>query len=392
MDRRGLYDDRAYWKQAIALKNQGYNIYYFVISYFEKADKGITKEGIHFQIIESKNYIENVLINYTYKKIFSAKNEFDEMFELVKEIQPDLVQFVDLRPLRLLDKIKKLKSSPKLIYDIREPRDNNLLDLRMKEWKMPFAIKKMYAHHIQNWEYKQAKKCDYLIAVDNGIENRIKNNVKSVPHATIYNFTNLRDTREHIPLENRTYDAAYFGGLSEIRGAKTIVEATKIIKDYKRNIKVLLLGNAHTPDLQKWLTNFIAENDLQNNLIWKKQVAFQEVSGYYNQVKIGLNPLHYAKAHVDIIQIKLFEYMNYGLPIITSNFGEMERYVIENQVGISIEPNNPRLLAESLLNFLRDKEKMDLYSKNGVRAVDSKFNWNVMEKKYIDIINQLLQS
>lgn len=389
MERRGLYDDRAYWKQAMALHNCGYEIHYLVISHTEKSDKGTTNEGIHYQIFEGKKYIKSVVGNYLVKKILPIPTEFDEMFANLLNIQPDIIQIVDLRVLRILNQIKHKLPSAKIIYDIREPRDQNLLDLRMKDWKVPMILKRKYAIYIQAWEYQKAEKCDYLLGVDDGIAKRIQTNLPGKSYTTIYNFTNLAKKRNFIPLDKRLYDAAYVGGLSEIRGAKTILLATEIIVKKHPDFKLILLGKSHCPKLSHYIEDFIQSHHLDKNITWLKGIPYQEVSDYYNQIKLGLNPLKDVPAHREIIQIKLFEYMNYGIPIVSSDFGAMQEYVEENNVGVCIKCD-PTNLATNIIELLQNKESMHYYSENGYKAVDQKFNWHLMEKKYLDIIHQLL--
>ena len=211
MDRRGLYDDRAYWKQALSLKKNGAKIYYLVIDYNENETKrsGTTNEGIHFQIIRAKKYLENIVANYAAKKFLKLPNEFHLMLKEVEKIQPDLIQIVDLRVLRILKELKELESRPKIIYDIREPRDSNLVDIRMKNWKIPHKAKQKYAAYIQKWEYEQAGKCDFILGVDDGIAKRARKHLQGIPYETIYNFTDLAEKRENISLHDRKFDAAY---------------------------------------------------------------------------------------------------------------------------------------------------------------------------------------
>lgn len=394
MDRRGLYDDRAYWKQALSLKKNGAKIYYLVIDYNENETKrsGTTNEGIHFQIIRAKKYLENIVANYAAKKFLKLPNEFHLMMKEVEKIQPDLIQIVDLRVLRILKELKELESRPKIIYDIREPRDSNLVDIRLKNWKIPHKAKQKYAAYIQKWEYEQAGKCDFILGVDDGIAKRARKHLQGIPYETIYNFTDLAEKRENISLHDRKFDAAYIGGLSEIRGAKTVIEALKITVKFKPDIQFLLVGKSYDLHLEEWIENYVVENALQNNLTWIKGVDYQDISEWYNQIRIGLNPLHYAKAHEEIIQIKLFEYMNYGIPVITSDFGEMQRYITENQAGICIEPDNPEKLAAAVIHLLENPEEMKNYGQNGIAAVDNRYNWASMEKKYLKIVENLLQN
>ena len=81
--------------------------------------------------------------------------------------------------------------------------------------------------------------------------------------------------------------------------------------------------------------------------------------------------------------------MNYGLPIISSNFGKMNKFVIDNKVGKTIPPNDETALANAILHLLNHPKEMEEYGNNGIQAVDQQYNWNVMEEKYLNIIHSL---
>lgn len=387
-DRHLLYDDRTYWKQAISAMKHGFEVYYVVLG--DEEGEGVTKEGIYFKQIKRKQYWPNRYINYLFKKIFPVKTEYDIAFEYCKKIKADIYQNEDLRINRIIHRLKRLPHHPKLIYDIREPRDNNLKDIEFKTSALPVFFTHLYADYIQKWEYKKAKMYHYLLAVDDGIYRRLQRNVPGVPQKIIYNFTNLKSSRQNIPAENKKFDAAYVGGISRDRGGLVSVKAAKYVVEKMPDFKLLLLGKIYDEVLKREIVQFISDNQISDNVILQDYVPYKEIAHYYNNIKIGLNPLLRIKAHEEIIQIKLFEYMNYGIPIITSNFGYMQSYIEENETGVAIEPNDEKLLADTIINLLKDKERYQKYSKNGVRAVDEKFNWDIMEKELLAIYDTLL--
>lgn len=387
-DLHTLYDDRIYWKQALSLVNNGYEVHYVTIGNVE--GKGTTKEGIHFLQLKRKKYLPTVALNYLFKKIPFVTTEYDEALDYCKKIKPDLFHIHDSRINRILKDLKCIGKNPKFIYDGREPLDKNMKDYRFKDSKIPKFITHRYADYIQNWEYKKVKEFDYIFTVDDGLYNRFKTHVKNVPIQNLYNFTNLKSQRKNLTYEEKIYDAAYIGGLSEIRGAMVALKATKYIVEKIPNYKLLFLGQIFDVTLQNKITKFIDEHNLKGNVVLKDFVPHQEVSDYFNRIKIGLNPLLYAKSHEEIIQIKLFEYMNFGIPIITSNFGYMQQYVLDNNVGIAIEPNDEKLLANTIVELLDNRKKFDEFAQNGIKAVDEKFNWDLMENKMLEVYNKLL--
>ncbi len=387
-DRHDLYDDRIYWKQAISLANNGFEVHYITIG--SETGNGTTKEGIHYLQLKRKAILGQKHLNYLYKLLPFVETEYHQALAYIKKINPKIIHIHDMRVNRIINELKDLKSRPILIYDAREPIDNNYKDYTFKTSKIPKILTNSYADYIQNWEYKKVRNYDYIFCVDDGLYKRFRENVQDVPAELIYNFTNQKKDRKNLSFNERIYDAAYVGGISEIRGAKVVLNCLLDIVKVKPNFKLLFLGKIFDAELQHYFNDFIKKNQLENNIVLKDFVPHQEVASYLNQIKIGLNPLMKIKAHEEIIQIKLFEYMNFGIPIVTSNFGFMQKYVEENDAGLCFETGNSKDLTIKILKILDDSTLWEKLSKNGINAVDTKYNWTKMEEKMIKIYTELL--
>ena len=85
---------------------------------------------------------------------------------------------------------------------------------------------------------------------------------------------------------------------------------------------------------------------------------------------------------------EIFEYMNYGLPIVGSNFGHINDYIKKENIGIAVNPEEPKEIAGAILKILNNHELFRKYSNNGIAAVDKKYRWDFMEKKLIDIYSK----
>ncbi|MCH5599301.1 hypothetical protein [Niabella ginsengisoli] len=68
-DKHDLYDDRAYWKQALSLLEEGFLVHYIVVN-SDESNQGVTKEGVSFYLIKRKQYIPSIILNYLIKKAF----------------------------------------------------------------------------------------------------------------------------------------------------------------------------------------------------------------------------------------------------------------------------------------------------------------------------------
>ncbi len=113
------------------------------------------------------------------------------------------------------------------------------------------------------------------------------------------------------------------------------------------------------------------------------------MAGFYRQSRIGLGIFLPIPTHRIILQIKIFEYLNFGLPIIGSNFGHIGRYIQENKAGITVDPENESEIASAIITLLKNNEMYTELSSNAFKA-SLKYKWSIMEEKLLGIYDQLL--
>lgn len=385
-DSHGLYDDRIYWKEAISLKKHGFEVYYLLAG--EEASKGTTKEGIHYKILNRDNFPGNRILNF-FGKRYLKTGLYNQLFLEAKKLNADVYHIHDLKVNRIGKKLKKLHNNPKVIYDIHEPYPENIRDYRKGGFLLSLFWK-WYSKYISRWEKKCVRQYDFIIATEENIRDRFRKILPKEKVDTIYNYTNLSDTRKVISFEDKTYDAIYTGGITKLRGAFKILKAVKIAAAEKKDIKVLFLGSYFPPELKVKMDKFISENGLKKNIDLFDSVPYSEVADYYNKSKVGLGIFLSCETHRIILQIKIFEYMNYGLPIVGSNFGHINNYIKNEDVGIAVNPEDPEEIANAILKILEDQELYDSFSKNGKHAIDEKYNWTFMESKLVKIYESLI--
>ena len=385
-DSHGLYDDRIYWKEALSLKRNGFEVHYLLAG--EESSTGKTKEGIAFTIIKRRHYVKNRYLNFLVKKIIPG-GLYSTMFRKAAQLRADVYHIHDLKVNKIGRKLRSLPQFPKVIYDVHEPYPENIIDYHDTSGLLTY-LKIAYSRQIRKWEINCAKKYDFIIATEENIRDRFRKILPDEKVDIIYNYTDLGSTRKEIPYEKKTYDAIYTGGITKRRGAMKILEATKIASTQRPDLKIIFLGTYFPSELKDEMTAYLVKNKLTKNVILHDPVPYSEVSEFYSLSRIGFGIFLPIPTHRIILQIKIFEYMNYGLPIIGSNFGHIMNYMKENDAGIAVDPEDPQEISEALLKLLQDRQLYDRMSKNGMKAVDEKYYWEIMEIKLVSIYRGLL--
>jgi glycosyltransferase involved in cell wall biosynthesis len=384
-DSHALYDDRIYWKQAISLMKSGYEVFYILAG--DVNESGTTAEGLKFEIIRKDKFPSNPYINYITKRMPGGL--YAKMFRKAASLEADVYHIHDLKVNRIGNKLKKLSFKPKVIYDVHEPYPENILDY----WEgkgMLRNFRKPWSKYIRKWEKRSITNYDLIITTEENMQERFRIYFPDKPVEIIYNYTNLAVADHSTDTESKEFDAIYTGGITEFRGVWQILEAVKRVKKKKNDFNLLFLGHWFPFQLKKEMELFIKDNGLDNHVSMLNAVSYSEVGEYYRKSKIGLGIFLPILTHHIILQIKIFEYMNYGLPIICSNFGHIKNIIQRHQCGIEVNPEDPDEIAEGLLNLLSDETKYSKMSRNGKQAAMKNYRWETMEKKLIKIYKKLL--
>ena len=387
-DSHGLYDDRIYWKQALSLRRSGWDVRILLIG--DSHDSGKTHEGIPFQVIPRRKYFKSRLLNYFYKLLL-FKGEYRAMLQRAGDLEADVYHFHDLRINRIGKKLKELPHKPAVIYDVHEPFSENIIDYR-KVPAMLEPLKRIYAAYVDRWEKRQAAKYDFIITTEENVRDRFRKYLPGGRVEIIYNYTDLHKERSDIPFEQRKFDYIYCGGITEYRGALQILRAASIASGIRKDLKILFLGRVFSAELRTKMNDYIRDNHLEGCVTIHEPVPYSDVPSFYNQSKAGLGIFLPGPTHRIILQIKIFEYMCFGLPIIGSHFGHIASYIEKDNAGITVDPGDPEEIAEAMIRLMSDRELYERLSENGMKAADEKYRWEFMEQKLIDIYEQLYKN
>lgn len=386
-DSHSLYDDRIYWKEAVSLSRHGFELHFVLAS--DVDEKGITAEGIHYIKVKRKQYLKNRYLNYLLKTIIPG-GLYAEMFKAAKSIKADVYHIHDLKVNRIGIKLKRLPWKPKVIYDVHEPYPENIIDYN-KTSGLNTIIKKWYASYIQRWEERCASGYDFVITTEENMKARFSKVLPDEMVQIIYNYTNLPVNPNVANDQEKTWDAIYTGGITRLRGAMKILGAISLAVKEKSDLKVLFLGIYFPSVLKDEMQEYIRLNNLEGNVELRDHVPYTEVADFYSKSKAGLGIFLPIPTHRIILQIKIFEYFNFGLPIVGSNFGHISRYIQENEAGLIVNPENETEIARAIISLSQNKDLYNKLSSNALRASE-KYQWHFMEVKLLEIYNHLLRA
>lgn len=174
----------------------------------------------------------------------------------------------------------------------------------------------------------------------------------------------------------------YVGGISTVRGIRELIRALVQVAGHT---KLLLAGNFMESEVSTEVRAMPGWSRVEE-LGWLDR---QGVGAVMRRSLAGIVTLHPTLAYMDALPVKMFEYMNAGLPVIASDFPLWREILESAQCGICVDPMDPKAIAGAIGWIATNPEAAMQMGENGRRAVRERFNWQVEERKLIGLYQSL---
>jgi hypothetical protein len=276
-----------------------------------------------------------------------------------------------LLPNYLFSKIKKSK----LIYDSHEIfcEVPELINTPFKKriWE---ALEKMIVPRLKN-----------CITVNQSIAKWFKNKYQ-VNFEVVRNIGNLPvslklKSREELGIpSNKKMILIQGAGINIDRGAEECVAAMSYLND----VVLYIIGSGDVIELLKYTT---IKNGLENKITFIDKLPANELIHYTACADLGLTldkdtNLNYRYS----LPNKIFDFINAGIPILSSRLPELEALITNYQIGDFIENHQPMHIANKM-NEMLFSDKYWLWKENTQKA-KSENNWEKESKILINLIEK----
>ena len=164
------------------------------------------------------------------------------------------------------------------------------------------------------------------------------------------------------PIEvDKKYDLVFAARLEKNKGILNLIKAVEIMKNDKKDISLLLIGNG---SLKEDIKKYIKENNLENNVYlsgWLE--TSHDVARAYNSGKIFVNP-SFNEGGPRV----LLEAMACGLPIVSTNVG-IAQDIIENGANGIVIGWDSNGMSKKILSLINDQETQSDFRVKGLDLV-----------------------
>ncbi|MFQ5884197.1 MAG: glycosyltransferase family 4 protein [Thermoplasmata archaeon] len=183
----------------------------------------------------------------------------------------------------------------------------------------------------------------------------------------------------------------HIGGINRIRGLEKVLDCLILIRRKSQDIVFVNVGEIFGPTgYVKSVRMLVQERNLCDNFLITGWVDPATVPRYLVGSWAGLI-LFQASSYNAIIGLpnKLFEYMAAGVSVVASNFPSIAKVIREEKCGLLVDPSGPDDIASKIIHLLENPEEARTMGLNGRKAVEGKYNWDMMEERLLEVYRNL---
>jgi len=179
------------------------------------------------------------------------------------------------------------------------------------------------------------------------------------------------------------YIILYAGTMGYAHGIETALESAAILRN-EEDIFFLFVGDgAERPKLEQ-----IARDKELSNVRFIDFQPLKVISRYYSLSSINLSTLRRYKLAEGVRPSKVFPALASGRPLIYVGEGEGAEIVRESGGGVVLEPENPELLAKTILELKSHPDRCTELGLRGREYVQKNFSWRSIIRNWLDQLQQ----
>lgn len=354
------FDIRIYWKECLSL-SKNYETYLVVA------------DGCGNEVRNNVNIVDVGKSKSRNDRLLHASNK---VLVAALKIDADIYHLHDPELLSIAIKLKK--HGYKVIFDAHEDLPKQIL---AKPYLNKFSAK-LISLLAKYYERYVCSRLDYIVTATPAIRDKFLKFSQNV--VDINNYPLLG---ELTPLDkdwnNIKNEVAYVGGISKIRGIEQVIESLSLLNTSTKLNLVGLFGERVTYENVRKNSGWSAVNELghlERNEV--KDVLLRSIAGLVTFLPVP--------NHIDAQPNKMFEYMSAGIPVIGANYPLWKSIIEGNNCGLCVDPESPIDIAAAIDKLITDKDLAEQMGKNGIKAVNGKYNWSIEELKLFKIYNELM--
>lgn len=185
----------------------------------------------------------------------------------------------------------------------------------------------------------------------------------------------------------------FSGTINKRNGAYKILEALPgVIAQFPETL-LLFVGDAKKDKVP--LERIVERLDLWDFVEFTGYVSYEMMQNYLKVSDVGLASMVQPEKCTPYRLMtkgnsrKLGEYMRAGLPIVSSDYGEISLVVREEGCGFLVDSTDSKQIAEAICYLLANTKEAKRMGDLGKKAFKTKYNWGLEEQHFLTVYSHL---
>ncbi len=183
----------------------------------------------------------------------------------------------------------------------------------------------------------------------------------------------------------------YLGGLERNRGSRLMIEAFAGVHRCRPDARLLHVGHFMPPELEGEVRSHAKRVGVAGAVEIIGRVPFADVGAHLARAAVGWVTWQPFAKNRKNVPTKLFEYMAYGLPVVSSDLESTHPFVAPGITGHLVSPEDPQAHADAILAVLGNREESERMGLAGRQQVVERYNWPAVEGRLIDLYSTLVR-
>lgn len=354
-------DVRIFWKQAVTLAAAGYEVTSIFWTSNPSAAKEDTVSGVRRRVL------------WKGRKLPGAATRLLVLLRTLRLcLRSPCRNFLFHDPELIPLGIVLTAAGRKVIFDAHED----------------FPLQTLHKTYLAPWQKPLVKGLAQalFVSADRWLSGQLYANAITQQHfrhrsCFVRNFPLLREF-PNFESERRPGQIVYVGGLTEARG---ILELVQAVNQIASPASLVLAGPWESEEFR---SRCLAA-DRANRVVYAGTLDRNAVGKLLAESSIGVAVLHPFPAHVNLLPVKLFEYMAAGLPVVVSDFPLWRGIVASANCGVLVEPGKADALQVALEYLLNNPGQGQSLGANGRMAVEQRYTWEAESTEFLTFMGRI---
>jgi glycosyltransferase involved in cell wall biosynthesis len=359
-------DDRILYRECLSLKKIYSNI--SIIGVGDKAKTTIFKDIKLISIKQSR-----------------LRNMRKVVWGILQKLDPTIVHIHDPYLLPLVPSLVNM--GIKIIYDSHE----NWVTMNFQLSPQCFIKRLGASLVIWLWEKYYLSKLSGVVVVRPDLAEKFRKHQKIVELRN-YPITNNHQTKNEKLISeikniiDGSLNIMYVGQISRKREIELAVETVKELNTNGIPAKFVTIGSIEKSD-ESYFHTLFEQN--KKDVYYYSEIPHSEISSLLEIADIGWSVLAELPVFKMTFPNKNFEYLQAGLPFLSSNLYYVNQIIQETGAGVIVEKLEAKFIAKKISRLIKSNH-LELLGKNGQHWFNKKYNWASQEKLLFEFYKRVL--